>query len=49
MALLSPGLSVLGLAEQAIVGGAKSCTVYDAVQSADCPAFDPSVTWPLTV
>jgi len=27
MALLSPGLSVLGLAEQPIVGGAKSRTV----------------------
>jgi hypothetical protein len=46
---VSPGLTDDGFAEQLMVGGWKALIVNCAVQSADWPGFDPSVTWPVTV
>ena len=43
MVLVSPGLMVLGLAEQLMVGGSKAFTVKLAEQSADWPGFRPSL------
>jgi hypothetical protein len=43
MVLESPGLMVLGLAEQLIVGGSYSFTVKLAEQVAVCPGFNPSL------
>src|SRR3984885_12162223 len=43
---LSPGLSVVGFAEQLMVGGSNCLTSKFAVQSANSPAFCPCETWP---
>jgi hypothetical protein len=45
----SPGFSDVGFAEQLIVGGSNGLIVNVPEQSADCPGFAPSVTWPATV
>ena len=55
MVLVSPGLMVLGLAEQLIVGGSYALTVKLAEQDADSPGLRPylpalpSFTEPFTV
>jgi hypothetical protein len=49
MVLVSPGLMVVGLAEQLTVGGSNCLRVMVAEQSADWPGLGPSLTLPLTV